>query len=85
MSLNYGQMKNINLPALDRIIVKNSSPYKGGSIVRQPTEKKSIDVSNILKIEGKSNNYTNQPSNHHMRYDYDYELSKKAAERDIKA
>jgi len=31
MSMNYGNMKNINLPKLDRIIVKNSSPYKGSN------------------------------------------------------
>ena len=92
MSLNYGNLKNINLPKLDRMIVKNSSPYKGNNhrnhvLHQQPSEKGSIDVSNMLKIEGRSNNYNvgslGKPS--HIRYDYDYELSKKAAERDIKA
>ncbi len=91
--MNYGNIKNINLPKLDRIIVKNSSPYKGSNhhnpvLHQQPSEKGSIDVSNMLKIEGRSNNYHNngslgRPSN--IRYDYDYEMSKKVAERDIKA
>lgn len=93
MSLNYGNVKNINLPKLDRIIVKNSSPYKGSNhhnnvLHHQASEKASIDVTNMLKIEGRSNNYNNNASlgrPNNIRYDYDYELSKKAAERDIKA
>ena len=58
MSMNYGNLKNINLPKLDRIIVKNSSPYKGSNhhhhgLHHQPSDKSNIDVSNMLKIEGK--------------------------------
>ena len=79
MSMNYGNLKNINLPKLDRIIVKNSSPYKGSNhhhhgLHHQPSDKSNIDVSNMLKIEGRSNNYNHgsvgRPN--HIRYDYDY-------------
>jgi len=75
MSMNHAGLKNINLPKLDRIIVKNNGGYK--SPILHQADKKSVDVSNVLKIEGRGN--------HAIRYDYEYEQSKKNMEKDIKA
>ena len=83
MSLNYANLKSINLPKLDRIIVKNGGGYK--NIIHHPPDRKSDKKSmenNILKIEGKNNQYH---IDHRIRYDQDYEQSKKNAERDIRA
>lgn len=67
--------KNINLPKLDKIIVRNGvANYKNlpGYEKKQPE----IDVSNLLKIEGKNS----------QKYDYNkYDESKKVLDRDLKA
>lgn len=50
------QNKNINLPKLDRIIIKNNGNYKSPNYYQQPyQEKKQSSIDNILKIEGKNN------------------------------
>lgn len=62
--------KNINLPKIDKIIARNNGSYKSpAGIYHQPNyhnERKqaNIDVSNLLKIEGKNSN---------PKYKYDYE------------
>ena len=78
---NYPQSKNINLPKLDRIIMKNAvhknaeeKKHEGQSL--KPHQ---VDISNMLKIEGKGS------QQNHIRYDHEYELSKKQADRDIRA
>ena len=38
-----------------------------------------IDISNMLKIEGKGSQQG------HPRYDYEYEIAKKQADKDIRA
>lgn len=95
---NYPQSKNINLPRLDRIILRNAAnrnvngdePKKhdrherhdrhdrhdrGEVVSLKPHQ---VDISNMLKIEGKG-------SNQGPRYDYEYELARKQADRDIRA
>ena len=77
----------INLPKLDRIIVKSNNYKLPVKLVQPdvyaPTRKpynidgKSLD--NMLKIEGRSSQHAN------VRYDYEYELQKKNIDRDIKA
>jgi len=59
------------LPKLDRIITKGSSSKAGNGIhlqhphlLLQPKPSK-VDISEMLKIEGKSNN---------PRYNYEYEI-----------
>lgn len=69
---NYPQIKNINLPKLDRIIHKNAPP----PLPQQ--QRPAVDIAGMLKIEGKGN-----PQQ--QRYDYEYEMSKKQADRDIRA
>jgi hypothetical protein len=65
---NYPQSKNINLPKLDRIILKNSvhknteEPRKYEVRSLKPHH---VDISSMLKVEGKG---SNQPN--HARYDY---------------
>jgi hypothetical protein len=64
---NYPQSKNINLPKLDRIILKNA-------VHKNLEEQKKhdnyglkahqVDISNMLKIEGKGSQQGNP------RYDY---------------
>lgn len=55
--------KNINLPKLDRIIIKNNPSYKN-PIYQPPTriEKKPTNINDILKIEGKNGIKYNQPN-----------------------
>lgn len=70
--------KGINLPKLDRIIVRSSS--KNNPIVHNPPKEEqkqvnNIDMSNMLRIEGKGNS---------PKYDYRYE-GKKNLDRDLKA
>ena len=88
---NYPQSKNINLPRLDRIILRNAGnknnrdeskkpermerPEKHEAVSLKPHQ---VDISNMLKIEGKG-------SNQGPRYDYEYELARKQADRDIRA
>lgn len=71
--------KNINLPKLDKIIVKNSpSNYKIALQQEKNYDRKQsqIDVSNLLKIEGKNN----------QKYDINkYDEPKKVLDRDLKA
>ena len=58
--------KNINLPKLDKIIVRNNpANYRSPPIYDKNFDKKQIDidVSSLLKIEGKSN------QKHEIRYD----------------
>ena len=78
----YPNSKNINLPKLDRIILKNSS-HKPVEEVRkhevQSLKPHPVDISSMLKIEGKSSQQG------HPRYDYEYELSRKQADKDIRA
>ena len=63
---NYPQPKNINLPKLDRIILKNAAnknveePRKHEVQITKPHQ---VDISNMLKIEGKG-------SQGNPRYDY---------------
>jgi hypothetical protein len=64
-------VKSINLPKLDRIITKGSSSKAGNGIylqhphpLLQPKPSK-VDITEMLKIEGKSNN---------PRYNYEYEI-----------
>ncbi len=48
--VNYQQhMKNINLPKLDRIIVKNSN-YKHNNIEIEQKKQYQVDLGNMLKI-----------------------------------
>ena len=51
MSLNYANVKSINLPKLDRIIVKNGGGYKNiiHHLPEKKGEKRAMDP-NILKI-----------------------------------
>ena len=71
------QNRNINLPKLDRIIIKNNgNNYKNGGIYHQPSyqergERKQTNIDSILKIEGKNN----------MKYSE----SKNGLDRDVKA
>jgi hypothetical protein len=76
------QNKNINLPRLDRIILRNAAnrnlveePRKHEAVSLKPHQ---VDISNMLKIEGKG-------SQQGPRYDYEYELARKQADRDIRA
>lgn len=66
---NYPQTKNINLPKLDRIILKNA----GNKYTQEPKKHEiqaikphQVDISNMLKIEGKGSQQM------HPRYDYEY-------------
>jgi len=66
---NYPQIKNINLPKLDRIILRNAANRS----IEEPKKHElhnikshQIDISNMLKIEGKGNPQSNP------RYDYEY-------------
>lgn len=83
MGMHPNPSKNINLPKLDKIIVRNiGGNYKSPNIYQaQGYEKKQvdIDVSNILKIEGRGNQ-RNDYSNHHK-----YDEPKKVLDRDLKA
>ena len=56
LSYNYSNTRNINLPKLDRIIVKNSQNKNPVVYHQSNDEKRSRDASNMLKIEGRSNN-----------------------------
>jgi hypothetical protein len=79
---NYPQIKNINLPKLDRIIHKNvihKSNTEEKKYDIQGLKSHQVDISNMLKIEGKSS------QQNHIRYDHEYEMSKKQADRDIRA
>lgn len=79
---NYPQSKNINLPKLDRIIMKNAIHKNNAEEKKhevQGLKPHQVDISNMLKIEGKSS------QQNHIRYDHEYELSKKQADRDIRA
>lgn len=72
--------KNVNLPKLDKIIVRNNPQnYKNlGQLHERSYDKKQaqIDVSSLLKIEGKNN----------QKYDYNkYDEPKKVLDRDLKA
>lgn len=61
--------KNINLPKLDRIIIKNNPSYKS-PIYQQPrVEKKPTSIGDILKIEGKNNIKYNEPNNKGLEKD----------------
>ena len=87
---NYPQIKNINLPKLDRIIMKNAVHQQERKQERAQVDintraqvdisnkRGQVDISNMLKIEGRSNQQQ-------QRYDYEYEMSKKQADRDIRA
>lgn len=78
------QNRNINLPKLDRIIVRNNAGnYKSPGMYHQPSyhervekERKgmNLDVGNLLKIEGKGSNPR-----------YEYHEPKKVVEKDLKA
>jgi hypothetical protein len=64
---NYPQSKNINLPKLDRIILKNAvhknlEEQKKHDI--HGLKAHQVDISNMLKIEGKGSQQGNP------RYDY---------------
>ena len=80
---HYPQSKNINLPGLDRIILRNAAhrninndePKRHEVVSLKPHQ---VDISNMLKIEGKG-------SQQGPRYDYEYELARKQADRDIRA
>ena len=59
--VNYPQSKNINLPKLDRIILKNAAKELPGVLDRHPALKQPsslkphhVDISSMLKIEGKN-------------------------------
>lgn len=60
MHLNSNQSKNINLPKLDKIIVRNNpSNYRNPPIYQEKgydRKQVELDVSNLLKIEGRSSN-----------------------------
>lgn len=73
---NYPQVKNINLPKLDRIIHKNAPVQQ---YQQERRDRPQVDIAGMLKIEGKGNPQQQQ------RYDYEYEMSKKQADRDIRA
>lgn len=76
---NMQPSRLINLPKLDRIIVRNNGSYKSPSAAYHPNhqiDRKHIDVSNLLKIEGKNNN---------PKYDQKYDEPKKVLDRDLKA
>lgn len=88
---NYPQSKNINLPRLDRIILRNGANKNHREDSKKPERMErperhevaslkphQVDISNMLKIEGKG-------SNQGPRYDYEYELARKQADRDIRA
>lgn len=77
--LNYPHNKNsINLPKLDRLILKNGHPPPP-----HPSNNNSkphhIDISSMLKIEGKNS------QQNHIRYDVEYEMARKQADKDIRA
>ena len=70
---------NINLPKLDRIILKNSV---NKNIVEEPRKYEKphqVDISNMLKIEGKGSQAS------HPRYELEYDIARKQADRDIRA
>ena len=85
-TMGLAQPRNVNLPKLDRIIVRNSGNHKPVGIYhnnpsyhersneRKQQNQMNIDVSNLLKIQGKSNNAR-----------YDLSDPKKAIDRDLKA
>ena len=74
-TLGMHPSKNINLPKLDKIIVRNGvANYK--NIPGYEKKQAEIDVSSLLKIEGKNS----------QKYDYNkYDESKKVLDRDLKA
>jgi hypothetical protein len=78
--LNYPQSKNINLPKLDRIILKNAVHQERKHEVAS-LKPHHVDISNMLKIEGKNG----QQQQNHPRYDLEYEMARKQADRDIRA
>jgi hypothetical protein len=69
-SMHQNSKANINLPKLDRILIKGSNPKnnllhlheKEKPLYLQPKASK-VDINDLLKIEGKSNN---------PRYNYEY-------------
>ena len=73
---NYPQSKNVNLPRLDRIILRNAAhrnvnneePKKQEPRKHEVTSLKphQVDISNMLKIEGKGSQQGG------VRYDYEY-------------
>lgn len=65
---NYPQPKNINLPRLDRIILRNAGNRNGNDEKKHDAvslKPHQVEISNMLKIEGKS-------SQGGIRYDYEY-------------
>jgi ATP-dependent Lon protease len=75
---NLGNLKNINLPKLDRVNIKNN--YKASyEEHKKPYYLDQKGLEGMLKIEGKSSQQSN------VRYDYEYEQLKKNADREIKA
>lgn len=82
--MGMAQPRNVNLPKLDRIIVRNSGNHKPVGIYHnnpsyhersneRSKQGQMIDVSSLLKIQGKNNAR------------YDLSDPKKAIDRDLKA
>ena len=72
--------KNLGLPKIrggkgpQPSHIEHNAPPKHSSI--KPHQ---VDIGSMLKIEGRAQ------QNHHIRYDYDYEMARKQADRDIRA
>ena len=75
--------KNNNLPKLDRVLIRGHGNYKSPVLYHQDRERErgyirrhaaDIDVSNLLKIEGRSN-----------QRNYQYDDPKRVLDRDLKA
>lgn len=87
------QQPNINLPRLDRIVIKGSNPRNSNhtvernSILQQKISK--LDIHDMLKIQGKSSNVNLNINGNNIanggRYNYQDEINKINAEKDIKA
>ena len=84
---NYPNRRNINLPKLDRMI-KGSHPSQPHNVHPDPPKRHEaphsikphqVDIGSMLKIEGRAHR------NHDIRYDYEYEMARKQADRDIRA
>lgn len=81
--------KNVNLPRLQRIILRNANrnnkehheePKKYEPISIKPHQ---VDISNMLKIEGKGR-MDSKASRGGIRHDEEYDMAKKNADKDIR-